>query len=213
MMRISRSITYLLVAVSCLMGTGCLRRPSTPKSRMIEPQLLEPQQAEPAKPVTKAATAIPIRLLDTDSRGHIGRRVLHQQPNGELTADTIWRWSTSPEHYLDTALRLEAASSPDVLSVESDRASTLAPMLLEWDLNSNGGMRLVASVEFQVTGPDHVVHTKVVQSSEPVSAELPGDLGAAAGRLLHRLASEGLRLAAQPPGPTTPPGASNMQPK
>jgi hypothetical protein len=50
-------------------------------------------------------------------------------------------------------------------------------------------------VEFQITGPDHVVHTQVVQSSEPVSAELPGDLSVAAGRLLRRIASEGLRYA------------------
>jgi hypothetical protein len=49
-------------------------------------------------------------------------------------------------------------------------------------------------VEFQVIGTDREVHTKVVRTSEPVSAELPGDLAAAAGRLLHRLASEGLAL-------------------
>ena len=37
-----------------------------------------------------------------------------------------------------------------------------------------------------------VVHTQVARVSEPVSAELPGDLAAIAGRLLRRLASEGL---------------------
>jgi hypothetical protein len=47
-------------------------------------------------------------------------------------------------------------------------------------------------VEVQVTGTDRVVHTQVVRASEPVSGELPGDLAAAAGRLLRRLASEGL---------------------
>jgi hypothetical protein len=43
---------------------------------------------------------------------------------------------------------------------------------------------------FQLTGADRAV--EVVRSSEPVSAELPSDLAAAAGRLLRRLASEGL---------------------
>jgi hypothetical protein len=38
-----------------------------------------------------------------------------------------------------------------------------------------------------------MIHTNVVRASEPVSAQLPGDLAAAAGRLLRRLASEGLQ--------------------
>jgi hypothetical protein len=63
-----------------------------------------------------------------------------------------------------------------------------------WDLDSEGETRLVGAVEFQVTETDREVHTKVVRTSEPVSAELPGDLAAAAGRLLRRLASEGLAL-------------------
>jgi len=154
--------------------------------------MLEPQLSVPAKQVTKAANATPVRLLDTQALGHIGRPVLHQQPNGELTEDAVWRWSSAPDRYLDTALRLEVASSPDVLLVDTSRAPALAATLLEWDLESAGGTRLAGAVEFQVTGTDRVVHTQVVRTSEPVSAELPGDLAAAAGRLLHRLASEGL---------------------
>jgi hypothetical protein len=159
---------------------------------MLEPQLLEPQLSAPARQVTKAANATPVRLLDTQARGHIGRQVLHQQSNGELTEDAVWRWSSAPDRYLDTALRLEAASSPDVRLVDTGRAPALAATLLAWDLESAGGTRLVGAVEFQVTGTDRVVHTQVVRASEPVSAELPGELAAAAGRLLRRLASEGL---------------------
>ena len=198
-----------------MVGAGCLRRPATPQSRMIEPQLLEPQQSSPATQVTKAADAAPVRLLDTEARGHIGRRVLHQQPKGELTADPVWRWSTSPERYLDTALRLEVASKPNVLLVDKGHASELAATLLEWNLKSAGSTQLIGAVEFQVTGTDRVVHTKVVRSSEPVSANLPGDLAAAAGRLMRRLASEGLKLAqSQPSEETTPqkPAASNEPP-
>jgi hypothetical protein len=216
MRRISSLVAYLLVAVTCLLGAGCLRRPNTPQVRMIEPELIEPKQPEPAPPVTKAANATPVRLLDTEALGDIGRRVLHQEPNGELTPDVVWRWSTSPDRYLDTALRLAAASSPNVLSVETATAPTLAAMLLEWDLDPKGGTRLVGAVEFKVTGADHVVHTQVVRSSEPVSAELPGDLAAAAGRLLRRLATEGLKLAAsQAPEETDPqkPAASSEPPK
>jgi hypothetical protein len=171
---------------------------------MIEPQVLEPQMSGPAKQVPKADNATPLRLLDTQARGHIGRHVLHRQAKGELTEDPIWRWTSAPDRYLDTALRLEGASSPDVLLVDSGSAPAVAATLLVWNLESPGGTQLVGAVEFQVTGADGVVHTQVVRSSEPVSAELPGDLAAAAGRLLQRLASEGLRLAAsQPPALTT----------
>ena len=165
---------------------------------MIEPQLLEPP-AEPARQVTKAPNATPVRLLDTQARGHIGRRVLHQQPGGELTEDSVWRWSSAPDRYLDTALRLELASSPDVRLVDVGRAPALAATLLVWQLESAGGTRLVGAVEFQVTGTDRVVHTQVVRASEPVSAELPGDLAAVAGRLLRRLASEGLTFVSSEP--------------
>ena len=204
MIHVSRSCVYLLAIIVCLGGAGCVRRPATPPIRMVEPQVLEPQMSGPAKQVPKADDATPVRLLDTQSRGHIGRHVLHQQPNGELTEDAVWWWTSTPDRYLDTALRLEGASSPDLLLVESADAPALAATLLVWDLESAGGTQLVGAVEYQVTGTDGVVHTHVVRSSEPVSAELPGDLAAASGRLLRRLASEGLRLASsQSPALTT----------
>lgn len=203
MIRTLRLMAGLVSLIACLGAIACqLKRPNTTPNRMIEPQLPELQSSGSDQEVIKAANAIPIRLLDTQARGHIGRKLLHQQPNGELTEDAVWRWSSAPERYLDTALRLEGASSPDVLLVDTGSASTLAATLLAWDLESAGGTRLAGAVEFQITGSDRVVHTQVVKSSEPVSGELPGDLAGAAGRLLRRLASEGLKLAANPP-PTT----------
>jgi hypothetical protein len=195
MIRLLRSWSFLLgtISIACLGGLGCqLRRPTTTPTRMIEPQLLEPQLAEQAKLMPKAPNATPVRLLDTQARGHIGRSVLHQQPDGELTDDSVWRWSSAPDRYLDTALRLEVASNPDVRLVDVDRAPVLAATLLVWNLESAGGTRLVAAVEFQVTGTDRAVHTHVARASEPVSGELPGDLAAVAGKLLRRLAAEGL---------------------
>jgi hypothetical protein len=188
----------LLVMIACLGGVGCqLRRPPTTPTRMVEPQLLDPQLldpqlAEPLKSLPMDPNTIPVRLLDTQARGHIGRRLLHKQPDGELTEDPVWRWSSAPDRYLDTALRLEVASNPDIRLVDVDRASVIAATLLVWNLESAGGARLVGAVEFQITGTDRVVHTHVARASEPVSAELPGDLSAVAGRLLRRLASEGL---------------------
>ena len=194
-----RSGSYVLLTLVCLGGSGCqlrMQRPTTTPSRMIEPQVLEPQLSDPATQVSKTPNATPVRLLDTQARGHIGRHVLHQQPNGELTYDAVWRWSSAPDRYLDTALRLEVASSPDLRLVDTGRAPALAATLLVWNLESAGETQLVGAVEFQVTGTDRVVHTQVVRSSEPVSAELPGDLAAAAGRLLRRLASDGLAYVA-----------------
>ena len=177
----------------CLAGIACqLKRPETIPGRMIEPQLLAPQAPAPAGPGTSGATAASIRLLDTQARGHIGRRVLHQQPDGELIEDPVWRWSSAPDRYLDTALRLELTSSPVLRLVDVASAPTVAATLLVWHLETGGGTRLVGAVEFQLTRTDHVVQTQVVQASEAVSADLPGDLAAAAGRLLRRLALEGL---------------------
>ena len=194
MIRVPRFWSSLLGTIACLAGVGCqLRRPATTPTRMIEPQLLEPKLTEQVKLVPRAPNAIPVRLLDTQARGHIGRRVLHQQPDGELTEDSVWRWSSAPDRYLDTALRLEVASNPDIRLVDAGRAPMLAATLLVWNLESVGGTRLVGAVQFQVTGTDRVVHTQVARASEPVSADLPGDLAAVAGRLLRRLASEGLR--------------------
>jgi hypothetical protein len=159
---------------------------------MIEPQLLEPQLPDPLTQVTKTSNAISVRLLDTQAREHIGRHVLHQQPNGELTEDAVWRWSDAPDRYLDSALRLEAESSANIRLIDSSSTTALAATLIAWNLDSTGHTQLVGAVEFRVIRTDRVVHTQVVRSSEPVSAELPGNLAPAAGRLLRRLASEGL---------------------
>ena len=179
----------LLVAIAGLAGAACqLRRPDTVAVRMIEPQLVEPPG-----PAAVAADAVAVRLLDTQARAHIGRRLLRQLPDGELAEDPVWRWSSAPDRYLDTALRLELASSRDVRLVDSGAASALAVTLLVWQLESTtGGTRLAGAIELQLAGADRGVNAGVVRDSEPVSADLPGDLAPAAGRLLRRLASEAL---------------------
>ena len=158
---------------------------------MIEPQLVEPRAAGTGER-REPRNATPVRLLDTQSRGHIGRRVLHQQPNGELTEDPVWRWSSAPDRYLDTALRLELESRPDLRLVDSGSALTLGVTLLAWHVESAGSARLVGAIELVSMDTDRVVHTRVVRLSEPVSQAFPGDLAVAAGRLLKGLASEGL---------------------
>ena len=191
----TRVRTYCLIcaAIVGLLAVGCqLRRPNTVQIRMIEPQLINPQTGDPEKQLTKAPSAIPIRLLDTQARGHIGRRVLHQLANGELTEDPIWQWSSFPSQYLDTALRQEVESNPNLRLVDSASAPAVSATLLVWDLESQGETRLVGAVEFQVTGTDRAIHSKVVRGSEIVAGEMPGDLAAVAGRLLRHLASEGL---------------------
>jgi hypothetical protein len=189
----ARICCFLLLAVAGLGGIGChLPRPKTVDSRMIEPQLLAPQLTESEKQVNKSTNATPIRLLDTRARGHIGRGLLHQLPNGELTEDAVWLWSTLPDRYLDTALRMEVASNPDLRLVDTASVSTVGATLLVWDLETSGETRLVGAVEFQVTGADRTIHSKVVQASEPVTGDMPGDLAAVSGHLLRRLASEGL---------------------
>jgi hypothetical protein len=190
--------TCLLVVIASLTGIACqLKRPQTTPGRVLEPQLIEPQPPESTGQGSGASDSVPIRLLDTQARGHIGRRVLHQQPSGELTEDPVWRWSSAPDRYLDTALRLELAASPGLRLVDAVSAPELAATLLVWHLETGDRTQLVGAVEFRFTGLDHIVHTHMVRASEPVSGELPGDLAAVAGRLLRRLAVEGLTYAAR----------------
>jgi hypothetical protein len=171
-----------------------LHRPATAPSRILEPQLLEPQLAEQPGTVAKNSNAASIRLLPTESRGNIGRRVLHRQPDGELIEDVVWRWSTPPDRYLDTALLLEVSRSSQLRLVDAGEVPALGANLLVWNLESSEGTHLVGTVEFEMIGTDGAVRTQTVRGSEPVSGELPGDLAAVAGRLMRRLASEGLNL-------------------
>ena len=107
------------------------RGPTTTPGRMIEPQLVEPAREAPV-----AATPMLVRLLETQARAHIGRRLLHQQPDGELTEDPVWHWSSAPDRYLDTALRLELAASPNVRLVDVASAPVMVATLLEWQVES-----------------------------------------------------------------------------
>jgi len=190
-----RRAWFVLVMV-CVSGTACqLKRPDTIPVRMLEPQLLEPQPAAPAAAGATVGGAMPVRLLDTQARAHIGRRLLHQHASGELTEDPVWRWSAAPDRYLDTAIRLELESSSRLRLVDTAASPAIAATLLTWCLAPGDNPRLTGAVQFVITGKDGVVHSHVVQGSEPVSGGLPGDLAAVAGRLLRRLAQEGLMRA------------------
>ena len=172
---------------------GCqLKRPETVPGRMIEPQLVEPARDAPV-----AATPMLVRLLETQSRAHIGRRLLHRQPDGELTEDPVWHWSSAPDRYLDTALRLEMGASPNVRLVDAASAPVMVATLLEWQVEYGSETKLVGAVEVRFTGTDRAVRTQVVRATEPVSGELPGTLAAAAGRLLRRLAADALTSVVQ----------------
>ncbi len=183
----SRSGLIVLLVVVCL-GGGCrlrLQRPDTVPARMVEPRLVEP-----AAMVADAPNATSVRLLETQGRGHIGRRVLHQQPDGEVTEDPVWLWTSTPDRYLDSAVRFAIASSPGIRLVDVGNAPSLAVTLVAWQLEGGASPRLVGAVEIQVTTTDRAIHWEVVRAEEPIAADLPGDLAAAAGRLLGRLATD-----------------------
>ena len=192
------AVTLVLI-LACSEGlASCrLRRPDVIPVRMLEPELIEPPSLATSSVPPRTSPPISIRLLDTQARGHIGHRVLHQSAVGELTEDPVWRWSSTPDRYLDSALRLALASSPDVRLVDTATAATTAVTLLVWQLDSAGSPQLVGAVELSVTAADRTVRTQIIRKSEPVSADLPGNLAAAAGRLLQSLASEILARAIQ----------------
>jgi hypothetical protein len=185
--RRSRYGILVLLAVACL-GGGCrvrLERPETVPIRMIEPRLVEPGAV-----AADAPNATSVRLLETQGRAHIGRRVLHQQPGGEVTEDPVWLWATTPDRYLDSAVRYAIASSPDIRLVDIGSAPTMAVTLVVWQIDAAPSPRLVGAIEVQLTSTDRAVHSEIIRAEEPIAADLPGDLAAAAGRLLGRLATD-----------------------
>jgi hypothetical protein len=206
MTRVQRSTIALTVVLAGVGagGSACqLRRPDVIAARMIEPQLIEPASPSPTSATSQgkgAADAVPVRLLETQARSHIGRRLLHQAPDGELVEDAVWRWSSSPPRYLDSALRIAFASTPGVQLVDSGSAEAMSVTLITWHLETADSVQLVGAVELVVTTADRVVQAHVIRRSEPVSSELPGNLAAAAGRLLQTLASASLEQAARPTG-------------
>ena len=187
MSRRSRYARLVVLAVACLGGACRVRieRPDTVPIRMIEPQLVQPGGV-----VAAAPNATSIRLLETQGRGHIGRRVLHQQPGGEVTEDPVWFWASTPDRYLDSAVRYAIASNPDIRLVDLGSAPSLAVTLVVWQIEAAPSPRLVGAVEIQVTTTERAVHSEIVRAEEPIAADLPGDLAAAAGRLLGRLATD-----------------------
>jgi len=187
MIRRSRYGLLVVLGVACL-GLGCrvqLEHPETVPIRMIEPRLLEPGGV-----IADAANATSIRLLETQARGHIGRRVLHQQPGGEVTEDPVWLWATAPDRYLDSAVRYAISSNPDIRLVDDGSAPSLAITLVVWEIEAAPNPRLVGAVDVLVTTTDRAVHSEIIRAEEPIAAQLPGDLAEAAGRLLGRLATE-----------------------
>ena len=190
----SRSGLVLLLAAASLVAACRVRleRPETEPARMIEPRLAEPAAA------VAAPNATSVRLLETQSRSHIGRRVLHLLPDGEMTEDPVWLWTSTPDRYLDSALRVAIASNPSIRLVDSRGGRSLAVTLVTWHLEQAPGPRLVGAVEVEVTTPDRAVHSEMVRAEEAISAGLPGDLSVAAGRLLGRLAADCLSRVMRP---------------
>ncbi len=187
MIRRSKYGVLFALAVACL-DAGCsvrIERPDTVPVRMIEPRLVEP-----AGVAADAPDAMRVRLLETQGRAHIGRRVLHQQPGGELTEDPVWLWATTPDRYLDSAVRYAIASNAGARLVDVGSAPSLAVTLVIWQIEAAPSPRLVGAVEVQVTSTERAVHSEIIRAEEPITADLPGDLAAAAGRLLGRLAAD-----------------------
>jgi hypothetical protein len=95
-------------------------------------------------------------------------------------------------------VRYAIASSPDIRLVDVRSAPSLAVTLVAWQIEAAPSPRLVGAVEVQVTTADRAVHSEIIRAEEPITADLPGDLATAAGRLLWRLATDCLSRVTHP---------------
>ena len=187
-----------ILAAGVLVGSACsLRRPDVLPARMIEPEIPEqPAQAVPAERVP-ASSVVAVRLLETQARAQIGRKLLHQRADGELVEDPVWRWSSMPARYLDSALRVALTSSTELRLVDTPNVPTVGVTLTAWRIEGGTSTRLAGAIELVVVAEDRTVRTLVLRASEPVSSELPGDLAAATGRLLRTLSDQTVARVAQ----------------
>jgi hypothetical protein len=192
------AVAWLLVSASAA-GACQLQRPNVEPVRMIEPELVTPPAREGL-----GGPFVPVRLLDTQARSHIGRRLLHLEAGPELVEDPIFRWTASPDRYLDSALRLAFEASRELRLVDKVGVPTVAVTLVTWHIESAAGRRLAGAIETVITDGDRAVTTRIEKATEPVAAELPGDLGGAAGRLLNTLASGCLAQITQAIQPRAP---------
>ena len=86
-------------------------------------------------------------------------------------------------------MRYAIASSPDIRLVEVRSAPSLAVTLATWQVEAAPSPRLVGAIEVQLTTTDRAVHSEIIRAEEPIAADLPGDLAAAAGQLLGHIAN------------------------
>lgn len=183
------------LGVAILVGAACrLRPPDLEPPRMIEPDVHQTRVTPAGAAGTAGSGAtFDLRLTDTHARGHIGRRLLHRAPGGELLEDEIWRWSSAPDRYLDSTLRLAFADQPSLRLVDAAGVPAISVTLVEWYLDPAVGGQLVGAVELQLDDNRRGVRTELIRGQEALTAgDMPGDLSAAAGRLLWRLALESI---------------------
>ncbi len=153
---------------------------------MLDPRL----PTEEAEPVQTAVDAIRVRLLDTQSTSAVRFSILHRSAIGELREDPIWSWSTAPDRIFDRALHLAAAADADIEIVDRSDVPAVAATLVSLHLESDVGQapQIVGVVELRVIYSKRIVHAVVLDARGTVSAELPGNLADATGRMLNRLA-------------------------
>ena len=184
------SASSLIVALA---GVGCqLRRPATIPSRMIEPQLLDPQLPEPASQRTNARrrrpdpaarypgarahrppAALPAAVRRADRRPYVAMVVCARPVSGHGTPPRIGVESRiAPGRCGQRSRRWPQRYWPGISSRQAGHDSS-AP-------SSSRSPGPTASSRHRWCGQRARVR------------RLPGDLAAAAGRLLRRLASEGL---------------------
>jgi hypothetical protein len=166
---------FLLIAIALPGGTACrLRPPQTTPVRMIEPLLVEPPMQERA-----LLEPNPSGCWTPSTRTHRSS-CASPTADGELVEDAIWRWSSAPIGIWTRRCISHWRRAPTYVMSMLPTPQPFRSLCWAWHLESAGETRLVGAIELQLTTNDRVVHTHVVRDSESVSAELPGDLAAAA---------------------------------
>jgi hypothetical protein len=180
----SRSGLVVLLAAAAL-GVGCRLQLQRPRPFRAHDRATAGRAVRRGRRCAERRERPPARDANAGDTSAVGCFI-----SSPMVSDrgSVWLWTTTPDRYLDRPcgppLRRAASAS------STSAAPSLAVTLVAWQLEGGASPRLVGAVEIQVTTTDRAIHWEVVRAEEPIAADLPGDLAAAAGRLLGRLATE-----------------------
>ena len=170
-----------LGACTCALSSCLLSRPDAPSPRYITSTL----------PAASAGitSKYHLRLARVTTNDPFINDVLHFK-DGELRADSTWKWSIPPHQVLERTLLFEApAQAVQVVDQPGTAALSVELAHLALSTNEAGDTLLQATALVRLSTAEDDVFIIKVSTEEAVTMPLPGNLAAVSGQLMTELSA------------------------